>query len=48
MWKQWVNFILGILVVVFAYASSGHTLRFVIAGVLIAVLALWTALQKKA
>lgn len=47
MWKQWVNLILGLSVVVFAYLGGGHTWRFVVVGLLIAVLSLWTALQKK-
>ncbi len=46
MWKQWVNFILGILVIIFAYMGY-HVYRFVVAGILIAILALWSALQKK-
>jgi hypothetical protein len=48
MWKQWVNLLLGLAVIVMAYVGGGHTLRFVIVGVLIAVLALWSALEKKA
>lgn len=48
MWKQWINFILGLLVMVFAYLGGAHTLRFVIAGLVIAVLALWAALAKRA
>jgi hypothetical protein len=48
MWKQWVNVLLGLAVVVMAYMGGDHTIRFVIAGVLIAALALWSALGKKA
>jgi energy-converting hydrogenase Eha subunit A len=48
MWKQWVNLLLGLAVIVMAYMGGGHTLRFVIVGVLIAVLSLWSALAKKA
>jgi hypothetical protein len=47
MWKQWANLVLGLLVVVFAYMGGGHTLRFEIVGLAIAILALWSALQKK-
>jgi hypothetical protein len=47
MWRQWANFILGLLVVIFAYIGGGHTWRFVIAGLLIAILALWSTLKKK-
>lgn len=46
MWKQWVNVVLGILVIVFAYMGAGSTWM-VIAGLLVAILALWTALEKK-
>lgn len=45
MWKQWVNFILGLAVLARAYMGGGHT-TFVIAGILIAALALWAALEK--
>jgi len=48
MWKQWVNFLLGLLVVIFAYVTPGHTIRFAIAGLVIALLALWAALKKSA
>ena len=47
MWKQWVNFILGIAVVAMAYMGGNHTTRFVIVGVLIAIIALWAALGNK-
>lgn len=48
MWKQWVNVVLGLVIVVMAYTGVGHTLRFVVVGILIAALALWSALEKKA
>lgn len=47
MWKQWLNVLLGLAVIVMAYMGGDHTIRFVIAGVLVAVLALWAALEKK-
>ena len=47
MWKQWVNFILGIAVIAMAYMGGDHTTRFVVAGALIAILALWAALGRK-
>ncbi len=47
-WKQWANVVLGLLVVVFATSSAGHTYRFVVVGALIVILALWSALAKKA
>ncbi len=46
MWKQWINALLGLLVVIFAYTGA-HVLRFVIVGVLVIILALWAALEKK-
>lgn len=48
MWKQWVNLLLGLAVVVMTYMGGGHTLRFVIVGAVIAALALWSALEKRA
>lgn len=47
MWKQWVNFLLGLLVIVFAYVTPGHTIRFAIVGLIIVLLSLWAALGKK-
>ena len=46
-WKQWVNLILGILVVIFAFIGGEHLYRYAIVGVLIAIVALWAALEKK-
>lgn len=48
MWKQWVNAVLGLAVIVMAYMGGDHTIRFVVAGVIIAILAVWAALEKKA
>ena len=48
MWKQWTNFILGLLVIVLAYMGGDHVLRFAIIGVLIVILSLWAALAKRA
>ncbi len=47
MWKQWVNLILGLVVVVLAYAG-GSMVWYVVLGIIIALLALWAALEKKA
>jgi hypothetical protein len=47
MWKQWVNLILGLLVVVAAYVG-GSMVWYVVLGLLIAILSLWEALGKKA
>ena len=46
MWKQWVNFILGILVILVAY-MGGSVTWMVALGILIALIALWAALEKK-
>ena len=46
MWKQWVNVVLGILVVFFAFTGL-HTIRFVIIGAAIAILTAWSALEKQ-
>lgn len=46
MWKQWANALLGIVVIVFAFTGA-HVIRFVIAGALILILAVWSALEKK-
>jgi hypothetical protein len=45
MWKQWMNLILGLAVVVMAYygAAMGWMLG---AGALIALVALWAALEE--
>jgi len=43
MWQHWINFILGLLVIVFAY-SVASTTAFVIMGVLIVIFALWGGL----
>ncbi len=48
MWKQWLNFVLGILVIIVAYMSASVSMTIVILGVLIALIALWAALEKKA
>ncbi|HVB19756.1 MAG TPA: hypothetical protein VNF51_00495 [Candidatus Paceibacterota bacterium] len=48
MWKQWINVLLGLAVIVLAYMGGDHTTRFVIIGVLVAILAFWSALEKKA
>lgn len=46
MWKQWVSALAGLLVIAFAY-SGYHIYRFVIAGAIIAVLCVWSAMEKK-
>lgn len=47
-WKQWANVVLGLLVIVFATSGAGHVIRFIIVGALIVILALWSALARKA
>ncbi len=46
MWKQWVNLILGLLVIAVAYYGASVT-WLVVLGILIAIVALWAALEKK-
>jgi hypothetical protein len=46
MWKQWVNVVLGLLVVVAAYMGWSIT-WLAIFGIVIAIVALWAALEKK-
>ncbi|HVS79750.1 MAG TPA: SPW repeat protein [Candidatus Paceibacterota bacterium] len=48
MWQQWVNFILGLWIIVSAYAGmtgAALTTNLLVVGVLVAILALWGALQ---
>lgn len=47
MWQHWANFILGLLVVIFAYMGGDHVLRFVVLGLLIAIVSIWGALAKR-
>ena len=49
-WQHWVNFILGLWIVLSAYMNfsvTGFTTNFTIIGIVIAILALWGALQQK-
>jgi hypothetical protein len=46
MLKQWANVVLGLVVVVAAYMGAGTTWLAVL-GILVAVVALWSALEKK-
>jgi len=43
MWQHWLNFVLGLLVVVLAYSAAGTT-SFVVVGILVVIFALWGAL----
>ncbi len=50
MWKQWVNGVLGIWIVLLPYlgfTSDIHTWLMVITGIVIAVLAFWSASESK-
>ncbi|MBI4085132.1 MAG: hypothetical protein HY432_01320 [Candidatus Liptonbacteria bacterium] len=44
MWKQWVNVVLGVLVAIMTYSTS---MTVAILGILVAVVALWSALEKR-
>lgn len=46
MWKQWVNVILGLVVVIAAYMGAGE-LWLALLGIVIAIIALWAAMEKK-
>jgi hypothetical protein len=43
MWQAWINFVLGVLVLIFAYTQSSFT-WFAIAGILVVIFSLWGAL----
>jgi hypothetical protein len=48
MWQQWINFILGLWLVISAYtgmALFGVTLNLTIVGLVVAALSLWGALS---
>jgi hypothetical protein len=48
MWQQWLNLIVGLWIVVSAYLGFGAetmATNFVVSGAIVAVLALWGALQ---
>jgi len=47
MWQQWLNFILGLWVVLssFIIAPGSMMMNFIVSGLVIAALALWGALQ---
>jgi len=50
MWKQWVNGVLGLWIVLLPYlgfTADIHTWLMVITGVVIAVLAFWSASESK-
>jgi len=50
MWKQWVNGVLGIWIVLLPYlgfTSDIHTWLMVVTGIVIAVLAFWSASESK-
>jgi hypothetical protein len=45
MWKQWLNIVLGFSVAMVSY-FMGRSLWNVVLGIVIAVLALWAALER--
>jgi len=44
-WKQWTLFIIGLVVMIRGFI--GDPVWYVVIGIVIAVLALWSALEKK-
>jgi VanZ family protein len=46
MWQDWVNFVLGILLLVIAYSTASAT-WIAIVGVLVIIFSLWGALGTK-
>lgn len=51
MWQAWINFILGIWVIIVPYLNmteSGLKTTLVITGIVIAVLGAWGAIEKRA
>ncbi len=47
MWKQWINFIVGVVIVIMALTSSTSETYYLIGGIIVAVLSIWAALEKK-
>ncbi len=45
-WKQWVNAILGLIVLFYGYTDGNSVVM--ISGLLVAVVAIWAAMEKKA
>lgn len=43
MWQHWINFILGIILLILAYTGAGAT-TLAVMGILIIIFALWGAL----
>jgi hypothetical protein len=47
MWKQWVNFVVGVIIVIMALMSSMSETYYLIGGIIVAMLSIWAALGKK-
>jgi len=51
MWQSWINFILGIWLIISSFVlvkdTQGGMVNNLIVGIVVAVLALWAALSKK-
>ncbi len=47
MWKQWVNFVVGVIFVIMALSGSSSSVYYLVGGIIVAVLAIWSALEKK-
>jgi len=49
-WKQWVNFIVGLWIILSGYIAFGpaaNATNLTIAGIIVAALALWSALENR-
>lgn len=47
MWKQWVNFIVGVVFVIMALSGSVSESLYLVGGIIVAVLSVWSAMEKK-
>ncbi len=47
MWKQWVNFVVGVILVIMSLTAATVDVYYLIGGVIVAVLAIWSAMEKK-
>jgi len=51
MWQSWINFILGIWLIISSFVlvkdTQGGMVNNLVVGIVVAVLALWAALSKK-
>ncbi|HVN26472.1 MAG TPA: hypothetical protein VMT99_02355 [Candidatus Paceibacterota bacterium] len=47
MWQHWINFILGLLLIIFSYTGASTT-TFIILGILVVIFSLWGGLSRPA